>query len=207
MAISTYQELKTLILTWTRITNIDSVVDDVIDMCESQIFGNESEGLLVRELETRATAVTSTSNRFVELPVRFLKMRRLNITTTNVSEVYQKAPGALVIQTGSARPTYFSAASQIEFDIQPDSAYDLEMLYFKRTTALSDTDTTNTVLTNYPDIYLQGCLWWAYDFSGEEIKAAERQKAFYAAIRGANKKDVKGRHGPGPVQATDRSTP
>jgi len=81
------------------------------------------------------------------------------------------------------------------------------MLYFKRTTALDDTNTTNTVLTNYPNIYLQGCLWAAYDFSGEEIKAAERRQSFLAAIRGANKKDQKGRHGPAPVQATDRSTP
>jgi len=207
MAFSTYGELKTLIRTWSRINNVASVVDDIIDLCEAEIFGNEEQGLEVRELETRATAVASTTSRFVELPARFLKMRRLNITTGHFSEVYQKAPGALVIQTGSARPTYFSAASQIEFDIQPDSAYALEMLYFKRTTALDDTNTTNTVLTNYPNIYLQGCLWAAFDFSGEEIKAAERQKAFFGAIRGANKKDQKGRHGPAPVQATDRSTP
>lgn len=207
MALGTYDELKTLLLNWSRITNIALVVDDVIDLAEAEIFGNEAEGLLVRELETRATAVTSTTTRFVELPVRFLNMRRLNITTSNITEVEQRSPSALVIKTGSNRPKYFSAASQIEFDVQPDSAYDLEMLYFKRTTALDDTNTTNTVLTNYPNIYLQGCLWAAFDFSGEEIKAAERRQSFLAAIRGANKKDRKGRHGPAPVQATDRMTP
>ncbi len=207
MAFSTYGELKTLLLTWSRITNIAIVVDDVIDLCEAEIFGNQREGLEVRELETRATAVTSTTSRFVGLPVRFLSMRRLNITTSSFREVEQRSPSSLVIRTGSERPKYFSAASQIEFDIQPDSAYDLEMLYFKRTTALDDTNTTNTVLTNYPNIYLQGCMWWAYDFAAEEIKAAERKEAFLAAIVGANKKDRKGRHGPAPVMATDRSTP
>ena len=207
MALDTYANLKTTVRKWTRRNDIDTFIDDVIDICEAEIYGNEVEPLNVRELEERATAVASTSSRYVALPTRYLSMRRLNITTTNTTEVEQRAPGALIIKTGSGRPRYFSATSQIEFDKQPDAAYALEMLYFKKPAALSSSNTTNDILTNYPNIYLHGCAWAAFDFAGEELKADARYKMFISAIKGANKKDRKARFGPAPVMATARSTP
>ena len=207
MALDTFANLKTAVRNWTRRNDIDEFIVDVIDICETEIYANPVEPLAVRELETRATAVASTSSRFIELPTGYLAMRRLQITTTFRSNVEQRAPSALVIRTGSGRPRYCSISSQIEFDRQPDSAYALEMFYYKRPTVLSDANTTNTVLTNYPNIYLHGCAWAAYDFAGEEVKADARYKMFMAAIQGANKKDRKARFGPAPVMASTRLTP
>ena len=40
----------------------------------------------------------------------------------------------------------------------PDSIYEIEMLYFKYFTALSDLNTTNDMLTFHPDAYLYAAL-------------------------------------------------
>jgi hypothetical protein len=40
----------------------------------------------------------------------------------------------------------------------PDGVYEIEMLYYKYFTALSDSNTTNDMLTYHPDLYLYGAL-------------------------------------------------
>jgi len=207
MSLDNYSNLKTAVRKWTRRNDIDTFIDDIIDIVEVEIYGNEIEPLSVRELETRATAVASTSSRYVAFPTRYLSMRELMITTTSSSTVEQRSPSAMVVRTHSGRPKYFTSTSQIEFDRQPDSAYALQMAYYKKPTALSSANTTNTILTNYPNIYLHGCAWAVFDFAGEEEKAALRRGMFLNAIRGANKKDRKARHGPAPVMGTQRMTP
>ena len=74
-------------------------------------------------------------------------------------------------QTGTGMPNYFTVTDSIEFDIAPDSAYAYELLYYPTFPALSDSQTTNWVLTNYPDVYLAGCLYWANRFTQNEQEA------------------------------------
>jgi len=207
MAFSNYEELKVAARNWTRRNDIDRFIDDVIDIVETEIYANEIEPLSVRELETRATAVTVDGSRYVALPAGYLSMRRLQITNTNNTDLEIRTPEALIIKQDSGRPRYFSATSQIEFDRVPDAIYDLEMLYYKRPDALSSSNTTNAILTAYPNIYLHGCMWATYDFAGEEARTAQRYTRFISAIKGANKKDRRARFGSAPVMATERSTP
>ena len=40
----------------------------------------------------------------------------------------------------------------------PNSATTLQVNYYKKLDTLSDSNTTNTILTNYPELYLYGAL-------------------------------------------------
>ena len=65
------------------------------------------------------------------------------------------------IYAGSAtgKPKAFSIiGNNIQLRPIPDSVYEIEILYFKHFTALSDSNTTNDMLTHHPDAYLYGAL-------------------------------------------------
>ncbi len=50
-------------------------------------------------------------------------------------------------------------------------AWSYVTIYSQQVPALSTTQTTNWLLTNYPHIYLQGCLFWAGDYLQDDQKA------------------------------------
>jgi len=207
MSLGNYAELKVAAQKWSHRNDTQEIVEDAITLCESEIYGNMGALLKVRELETRATATADTSSRYIALPDNYLSMRRLQINATSTTDIRQRTPEALKIRSGSGLPRYFATTSQLEFDITPDSAYTLEMLYYKRPAALSAAADTNDILTNYPNIYLYGTVWAVFKYSGEEDKATEWYGSFLGAIRGANKQDRRGRFSSGASAAIEGLTP
>ena len=105
------------------------------------------------------------------------------------------------IDTNGARvPTYYTVTNQIEFDAQPDQAYVTNLLYYKKLTALSSSNTTNAILDDYPQVYLNGALWQLNVWGENDINAQKYYTLFVKAINGANKTDQKGRYGVAPRQ-------
>jgi hypothetical protein len=111
-------------------------------------------------------------------------------------ELMFQTPAQMVVKDAVTRPSQFAVTSQIEFDLTPDQAYTAEMQYWGRTTALSDAEPTNDILTNYPDIYLFGCLWMVAKYGNEPDVAGIYYDDFIQAIRGANQENKSGRYGP-----------
>ena len=65
----------------------------------------------------------------------------------------------------SGTPNFFTiVGSNILLGVQPDSAKTLQINYYKNLTALSDSNATNDILTNYPELYLYGSLAEAAPF-------------------------------------------
>ena len=208
MALNNYANLKTAVIEWSKRDDALSLVDDFIDLAESEMYANDVEPLQIREMEARATASTSTSDRYLALPTGFQSMRRLMLSLSGRDcDVRAVAPDQLRIYGDSGIPRYFAVTSQIEFDRVSDSAYTVDMQYYKKIDALSSSNTTNDILTNYPQIYLHGCLWALRTWSLEEEKAEYHYTKFIRAIKGANKKSNKGRYGPAPFMRIEGATP
>lgn len=206
MSLDTYENLKTAIGAWTRRKDLNVVIDDVIDLCEASIYANPEQPLRCREMEVRATASTSTADAYLALPDRFLSMRRLILTYSDVSsEVAQRTPETMPLNRTAGRPYYFTVTSQITFDRTSDVIYTAEMLYHAKPVALAPANTTNAILTSYPNIYLYGCRWAAYDYAGEEDKANENYTKFISAIKGANRSSDDGNYGPAPQMSLEES--
>lgn len=160
----------------------------------------------IRDMETRATAVTS--GRYLALPTDFLEMRRIRmISGAQYFEVLSSTPEGMFITQDSGMPKLFTVTSQVEFDRTPDSAYTAEMQYYAKPAALSATNTTNSILTKYPSIYLFGSLWALYQWALQEDKAEYYYGKFLAAVQSANREDKKGRHGPAPAMRYGGATP
>ena len=198
MSLSTYIELKQEIIDWAHRGDIDLRVETFIKMAEQEMYANPDEVLRIRGQETRSTA--TTDGKYLALPDDFQSIRSLLITTSGGNvELLPKAPAQLVTEPTVGQPCFFAVTSQIEFDRIPDSNYGVIIQYYAVPAALSDTNATNTILTNFPNIYLFGALSAANTYANNNEEAAINYSSFIRSIKGANKKDKMGRYGPAPA--------
>ena len=93
--------------------------------------------------------------------------------------------------------------SRLEFDINPDYAYEIELDYFKRFVQLSNSNPTNSVITNAPNLYLFGTLW-AIKTRFDEDDVDRYYQMFMAEIRGFNRTQEEARINTAPVMTTDQ---
>jgi len=221
MALANYADLKASIEDWSHRNDVTAKIDDFIDIAEAEMYrdasmgGQTYKGLMIREMETRAEPTAAPSTRFLALPtqdinskaVRFIKMRKLKYTNGGVEfEVQYRSPEQLKVISGSGTPKAFTVTSQIEFNQIPASGT-IEMQYYATIKKLNSTDTTNDLLTNHPDIYLNGGLWALFKWARNWDAADRYYQAFRQAIESANRADERGRRGPAPAQRVETSTP
>lgn len=194
MAISTYAELQQAIENWLARDGDTAVSDraaEFIALAESQfLYGQEppfpfpNQPLRARQMLTRDAAFAVDAE-YEDLPAAFIEMRRAKrlgdpdcflgyLTPQNADE--------MVISTHTGAPKFFTIeGTQIRFFPAPDTAFTAELLYYAFT-RLSDSATTNWLLTARPDLYLSGALMNAYWYVDQN---AERATPFGAQFSGA----------------------
>jgi hypothetical protein len=156
MAINSYTTLKTAISNYIRRgTSLDAYIPDFIAMAESKLsrlFDNQQS-------ENQQTGSLTNPLSF---PTGINSVRSLSLllgTGTGIDLEYVTPQVLAGYGTASGTPRFFTVqANQIYFYPQPDSGYTYYMYYDKQITPLSDTDTTNWLLTASPDVYLYGSL-------------------------------------------------
>ena len=207
MPLDNYDNLKAAIVRLDGSDSISDIIDDAIDLTEAEMYSNAATPIRHRSMEVRSTASTDAT-RFLALPDLFLQMRGLRLVLSGGNtDVRYATPESLEVVAGSGKPRHFTVTSQLEFDRAPDSSYTIEMSFYSKLTALDDTNTTNDILTDGPNVYLFGSLWAVNLFNAEEEKASYYYNLFMNAIKGVNKRYNKGRYGPAPTMKTEGSTP
>ena len=209
MALDSYTNLKAHLVRLSGRNDLSDLIPDFILEAEAAIYANTNETLMLSSMETRATAPTTDTTRFISKPDGFLSMRRMSVILDNgyQPDIKFRTPDQLIIIDETRRPLYFAVTSQIEFDVIPDEVYTLEMQYFKRPDALSEANESNIVLAQFPQIYVFGAMWTINQMAAEEEKAEYYYGKFLEAIAGANAQDREGRYGPAPVRRIAGSTP
>ena len=158
MAFTTYSELKTTIASYLARSDLTAMIPTFIQLAELR---------LRRELRTRqmlvvATANTTGGDSTVGLPTDFLEMRDIHVNTNPITTLAYSAPNSFYNSyraTESGKPTdYTVLATELQLSPIPDSTYQLQMLYYAQPYFLSDTNTGNVFLTNYPDALLYASL-------------------------------------------------
>lgn len=158
MSISTYAELKAAVADFLNRDDLDSAVGSFIALAEADM------GRAIRHwrMETRSTAEIDTQ--YSALPADFLQAIRFYITSNNTHPLELISQNELLdrkmanLNTSGMPKFYAITAGEIEVYPVPDGTYDAELYYYKSIPALSDSNTTNWMLTYYPDAYLYGAL-------------------------------------------------
>lgn len=198
MSLDTYANLKTAIADFVDLAEADLALDDFIDMTESDL----NKRLRVPEMVKRATATASTSSRFLAVPAGYLQMLKLRIDSTIPHLIEYVAPAQLetFYVNAQGKPGYFTVVGdEMEFNRSFDSAYTLQMHYYKTIAALSGSNTTNDILTNYPELYLYGCLVHSAPYLQEDMRLSTWASLYENGIAEANKMAKDDQHNAGPM--------
>ena len=161
MSISTYSELKTAVANFLARTDLDDQIPNFIQLAEARL----SRELETRDQEKRATATLTSGVEFIALPTDMREIREIKLNTNPNVVLEYKSPTALdTAYTGATgRPVAYSiVGAELKIRPIPDDSYTAEIIYIGSLSALSDTNTTNVMLTRHPDAYLSGALVEAY---------------------------------------------
>ena len=185
MAITTYSELKTAVANWLDRTDLDDKIPEFIALTEAR----HRRDFKIRRMETRVTANTIADTEYYSLPDNFVAMRNIQLNTDPKTALEYLTPEQMDrVRAGSntGKPKAYSIIGN-NFQLRPipDGVYQIEMLYFKYFTALSDSNTTNDMLTFHPDAYLYGALVEAepYLFNDKRLQT-------WSALYDRAKKDI-----------------
>jgi len=195
MAIGTFAQLKTAAANWLDRSDLTDRIPEFIVLAEARF----NRILRTRDMETVSTAIsTAAGTREYSLPTGFVQMREFHLTTDPLTPLAYITPEMMTrIWAGSAqgKPEVFTIiADNVRLGPNPDAVYTTSMLYYKTFTALSDSATTNDMLTNNPDVYLYGTLLEAEPFIMNDDRVQLWALAFKTAIDDIQSQDNKDRH-------------
>lgn len=170
MAIDSYAKLQSEILDTLNRTDL---VADVTEYSPGTIEGavqrsiSKAERRIVRRLRTRefetsTSFSTTASTETVAIPSDFVMAKTFMLTSDPVVVLVQKDLTTLyndVPSSATGIPSAFAPfGSSFYLRPIPDSARAAKLFYYQSPTPLSDVNTSNTLLTKYPDLLLYGAL-------------------------------------------------
>lgn len=193
MSLDTYANLKSEMISFTGRDDLSSSFDTFLALGETAIYANEDKPLRLSNFNTSTTLVTVGGTNAVALPADFLELRSLKLQDGGTEcELTYNSPNAMPIGVSGQPMFYTITGSDITFDSVPDGVYSLTLNYYAKPTGLSATNQTNTVLTNYPNIYFYAVMFSVYDYTTELDLAEGYRSKMIRAIKGAMKSDSKG---------------
>lgn len=150
MSIASYSELQTAVANWLDRTDLTDRIPEFIALAESDIARN------LRKVTVRAALDLDSAE--VDLPAECGELRSVRLNTTpNLFALTIVTPEALADyrSSSSGRPRYASVVDGVLLlDVAPDATYTAEIIYFEKLVPLSEDASSNSTLTDSPDIYL-----------------------------------------------------
>lgn len=189
MSITTYAELQTSVANWLHRSDLTALIPDFITLAESRM----SADINSRSMELQTTLTTVSGNAYVTLPTDMVEMHRLVLQSDpNYTLRYVAADelSADYPTTQTGKPMVFTViGGRIQLAPIPDSAYSIELTYKQKIPALSNSNTTNWLLTAWPDAYLYGALCSAQPFIADDQRVGTFNALYQTAVAGINSID------------------
>lgn len=182
MALSNYTELQASVASWMNRTDLGTVIPDFVTIAEARI----ARDLRLRKQITSDTLTTSTTSRAVALPDDWLEFS--NITISGTPDTFVQVVTAEHLNTKypedgwSGKPIVCAIeGDNVLFGPQPDAAYTVKVEYYARFPSLA-ANSTNWLLTNFPNVYLSACMAQGCLFTLDKTGAAEWNGVYKSEI-------------------------
>jgi len=161
MALTTYAELQTTIANFLDRTDLTATIPDFIAMAEASFNRTIRQPQMITKNDS-----FSISSQYTTLPTDTLEIIRIVVDVQPVITLEYLTPEEIserrVGLSGTGKPYYFTVVggttNQLEVLRSPDDTYTTSIVYYTKIAALSDSATSNWLLTNHPDIYVYGTL-------------------------------------------------
>lgn len=187
MAVSTYAELKTAIASALKRSDLTSDIPNFIALAEAEI--NRRLALSPVRPQRAYTTITIDAE-FVSAPADLLKPISLYVSEDReLSYVDPESIARLSLEgqlddwlsgmiDSSGEPRWFTVIDdEIQFIPAPTGSETGRLTYYKKLPALSDSATTNWLLTAHPDVYYYATLAHGEQFVWNQSEA-DRLSAF-----------------------------
>ncbi|MFU2327736.1 hypothetical protein [Pseudomonas sp. NFX98] len=189
MSITNYSELQTAVASWLNRSDLTANITDFITLAEAQLSA-EVQGRL---MDTKTTLSTVIGVNTVALPTDMLEMRRFVVAGAGDQPLSYRTPDEISVEFPNdyaGQPIVFTViGANAELSPIPDAVYSLELTYRQRIPALSVSNTTNWLLTNWPNAYLYACLLAAAPFIMNDERLSVWAQLYSQAITGINNVD------------------
>jgi hypothetical protein len=189
MSFTSYTNLKTEIADYLGRTDLTSKIPTFVTLAELRL----SRDLRTRKMLASATSTMTSGDGKVALPADFLEMRNIYTQGTPRMPVTYLSPSAFMRDARadeSGLPVFYTVlGAEFEFAPKPDTAYVLEILYFAKPTAMSDSVSSNAFLANYPDALLYASLLEAEPYLINDARTATWADLYNRAIQNINSSD------------------
>ena len=206
MALDTYDNLKSEIASFLNRDDLTANIDTFIDLAETR----HARDLRIREMEAVSTSITTVAGtQSYDLPTGYLELRYAMLQTSPYTMLQYMTPADFFRVynegEGTGMPVYYTiVGKKIYLGHTPDDANVLELGFFQRATALSSSNTTNDILTNFPDLYLYGSLAETSPFLMQDERLAVWSSLYKEGVRTANESAQRGRVSAAPLQMSAR---
>ena len=206
MALDTYDNLKSEIASFLNRDDLTANIDTFIDLAETR----HARDLRIREMQAVNTSITTVAGtQSYDLPTGYLELRYAMLQTSPYTMLQYMTPADFFRVynegEGTGMPVYYTiVGKKIYLGHSPDSANVLELGFFQRATALSSSNTTNDILTNFPDLYLYGSLAETSPFLMQDERLAVWSSLYKEGVRTANESAQRGRVSAAPLQMSAR---
>lgn len=201
--ITNYTTLVSTVADYLNRQDLTAQIPTFIQFAEADM----NTRLRTREMIIRAT--TTNDDEFVRLPLDYLEGINLQIVGGKSPLRYITLDEADIVNAGQGytSPTFYSLMNgAIELVPAPATGVDvqIEMVYYGKITALSESNQTNWLLTKAPDVYLYGALTHAAPFLMDDQRISVFGSFYSQRIEALNDESQKSLHSGSPLVARTR---
>jgi hypothetical protein len=195
MPITTYAELKTNIADFLNRDDLTSVSSTFVSLAEADL----NRQIRHWRQEKRSTAEIDTQ--YSAIPADMLEVIRFYITSGDTRPLELISQAEMLDRkfrnlNTNGQPAYYAVtAGELEVYPVPDGTYTAELYYFGKTDALSDSNTSNWILENYPDAYLYGSLIHSAPYLKDDARIQVWAALYQNAIDAINQASEKAKFG------------
>lgn len=198
MAIGTYTELQTAAQNWLDDSAISGDrVKEFISLCEAEL----KRRLRTFDQEVRSQA--TLTGEYLNLPDDYHKLRGIHIDGDPDKPVTYESPQFIRRwrdSTGTGTPRYYTIVDgQFQFAPPASSSVTIEIIYIAKLANLSTSATTNWLLDDHPDIYLQGTMAQAEIYGWNDERGVKWLSLFDRSIDQLKEQSREQKHPSGPL--------
>ena len=197
MAITNRTELISAVGTFMVYDDVASAADTIIPLAEAVM----NRDVRIREMES-SQSYSSQSTQSMTLPTDFIEATALYENATAGGTLEYISPKMFWSpqdsRTGSGQPIFYTViGEEILLSPTPDTARDYVLYYFAEVAPLTESNTTNVLLSAAPDLYLYATLSQGAMLIGDNERYAEFEAKYREALRAVQAADSRARHRPG----------
>lgn len=200
MALQSFSDLKTAIANQLDRTDLTDNIPDFITLTEERI----SNTLRVRCMEERSQMTTVADKDHYGLPTDWIQARHIKVVNGRGGvdrDLEYLTPEAFDIKmarlygASGGEPRYYTIlGNEIRYGPMPQGGKTIEILYYAKPQALSNTHTSNNILNTYPSIYLYGATLEGKIYVEDNEGVVKYGKLYDQAIQNAEDSDARSQH-------------